>query len=184
MKRLVTATALSSLVLSVSRVFAQDGQAAPAPPPVVTPLPTPPAADPKPKATDSDFTLGVAWQGPTRFTGSATLMWGHPRMLVAWAPAKLAQVRIGARGGQVGLGLVAGVFEEKPFKPSGLAVTLKAIAIRTWRDPHETANGNSYAGVESDVVLLGIRGSIGYAWKVGGKGGPDGRLVWSIGLGL
>ncbi len=179
MKRLLIATALSSLLVPVSSVLAQDGQAAPAPPLVA-------AADPKleAKATDRDFTLGLAWQGPTRLTGSATLMWGHPRMLVAWAPAKLAQLRIGARGGQVGLGLVAGVFEEQPFKPSGLAVTLKAIAIRTWGDPDETANGNSYAGLESDVVLLGIRGSIGYAWKVGGEGGPDGRFVWSIGLGL
>lgn len=173
MKRLLAAAALWSLLLSAP-ALAQD---APSP----TPSPSPEA---KAKKTESDFTLGLAWHGPTHLTGSATLMWGEPKMLVAWSPAKLVQVRVGARGGQVGLGLVAGVFEEKPFKPSGIAVTLKAIALRTWRDPDETRNGNTYAGLESDVVLLGIRGSLGYAWKVGGNGGPDRRFVWSIGLGL
>ncbi len=132
----------------------------------------------------TDFTLGLAYQGPTRLTGSATLMWGEPKMLVAWAPAKLAQIRVGARGAQVGLGLVAGVFEESAWKPSGLAVTVKAIAFRTWGDPAGARNGLSYAGIESDVVLLGIRGSVGYARKVGGPGGPNGRFVWSLGLGL
>jgi hypothetical protein len=112
-------------------------------------------------------------------------MWGHPKMLIAWSPGKLVQVRAGDRGGQLGLGLVAGVFEEQPFKPSGIAVTLKAIALRTWRDPDETKNDKTYAGLESDIVLLGIRGSLGYAWKVGGgEGGPSSRFVWSIGLGL
>jgi hypothetical protein len=165
MKRFLAAAALWSLVLSAP-ALAQE------------------AEQPKTKKTDSDFTLGIAWHGPTHLTGSATYMWGEPKMLVAWSPAKLAQVRVGARGGQVGLGLVAGVFEEQPFKPSGIAVTVKAIALRTWRDPDETLNGNTYAGLESDVVLLGIRGSLGYAWKVAGKGGPGGRFVWSIGLGL
>lgn len=173
MKRLLAAAALWSLLLSAP-ALAQD-----APPPAPSPSP-----EAKAKKTESDFTLGLAWHGPTHLTGSATLMWGQPKMLVAWSPAKLAQVRVGARGGQVGLGLVAGVFEEQPFKPSGIAVTLKAIALRTWRDPDETRNGNTYAGLESDVVLLGIRGSLGYAWKVGGNGGPDRRFVWSIGLGL
>jgi hypothetical protein len=177
MKRFFAAAAFSSLFISTP-ALAQEG-------PIPAPAPSPsPSPQPKAGKTASDFTLGLAWQGPTRITGSATLMWGHPKMLVAWAPAKLAQVRLGARGGQVGLGLVAGVFEEQPFKPSGIAVTLKAIAIRTWRAPEETANGNTYAGIESDIVLLGLRGSVGYARKVGGKGGPDGRFVWSIGLGL
>jgi len=175
MKRFLAAAALWSLVLSAPAL----AQEAPAPAP--SPSPSPQA---KAKKADSDFTLGIAWHGPTHLTGSATYMWGEPKMLVAWSPGKLAQVRVGARGGQVGLGLVAGVFEEQPFKPSGIAVTVKAIALRTWRDPDETRNGNTYAGLESDVVLLGIRGSLGYAWKVGGKGGPDGRFVWSIGLGL
>jgi len=173
MKRLLAAAALWSLLLSAP-ALAQD---APSPTPSRSP-------EAKAKKTESDFTLGLAWHGPTHLTGSATLMWGEPKMLVAWSPAKLVQVRVGSRGGQVGLGLVAGVFEEKPFKPSGIAVTLKAIALRTWRDPDETRNGNTYAGLESDVVLLGIRGSLGYAWKVGGNGGPDRRFVWSIGLGL
>ena len=167
MKRLPLAAALSSLFVCPA-AFAQEVQA--------------PA--PKPAKTMVDVTLGAAWGGPTRLTGSATLMWGHPKMLVAFSPGKLVQVRAGARGGQVGLGLVAGVFEENAFKPSGLAVTLKAIALRTWRDPNGLGDGNSYAGVESDIVLLGIRGSLGYARKVSGKGGPDGRFIWSLGLGL
>lgn len=173
MKRLLTAAALATLVLSAP-ALAQEGS---------TPAPSP-SPPPKAKKTDHDFTLGLAFQGPTRLTGSATIMWGEPKMLVAWSPAKLVQVRVGARGGQVGLGLVAGVFEEQPFKPSGIAVTLKAIAIRTWRDPGGATDGLSYAGLESDVVLLGIRGSLGYARKIGGQGGPDGRFVWSLGLGL
>ena len=175
MKRFLAAAALSSLLFSLS-AQAQES-------PIPAPAPSP-APQPKARKTESDFTLGIAWQGPTRLTGSATLMWGEPKMLVAWSPAKLVQARMGTRGGQVGLGLVAGVFEEQPFKPSGIAVTLKAIALRTWRDPDQTRNGNTYAGLESDLVLLGIRGSLGYAWKVGGSGGPDGRFVWSIGLGL
>ena len=177
MKRFLAAAAFSSLFVSTP-ALAQD---APPPPPAPSPSPSP---QPKAKKTDSDFTLGLAWQGPTHLTGSATFMWGEPKMLVAWSPAKLVQVRVGARGGQVGLGLVAGVFEEKPFKPSGIGVTLKAIALRTWRNPNETTGGNTYAGLESDVVLLGIRGSLGYAWKVGGGGASGGRFVWSIGLGL
>jgi len=172
MKPYLAAAALSSLLFS-ARVFAQEG-------PAPTPSPSPAPAAKK----ESDFTLGIAWQGPSRLTGSATFMWGYPKMLIAWSPGKLVQVRLGDRGGQVGLGLVAGVFEEQPFKPSGIAVTLKAIAVRTWRDPDETLNGNTYAGLESDVVLLGVRGSLGYAWKVGGSGAPGGRFVWSIGLGL
>ena len=175
MKRFLAAAALSSLLFSLS-AQAQES-------PIPAPAPSP-APQPKARKTESDFTLGIAWQGPTRLTGSATLMWGEPKMLVAWSPAKLVQARMGTRGGQVGLGLVAGVFEEQPFKPSGIAVTLKAIALRTWRDPDQTRNGDTYAGLESDLVLLGIRGSLGYAWKVGGSGGPDGRFVWSIGLGL
>ena len=175
MKRFLAAAALSSLLFSLS-AQAQES-------PIPAPAPSP-APQPKARKTESDFTLGIAWQGPTRLTGSATLMWGEPKMLVAWSPAKLVQARMGTRGGQVGLGLVAGVFEEQPFKPSGIAVTLKAIALRTRRDPDQTRNGNTYAGLESDLVLLGIRGSLGYAWKVGGSGGPDGRFVWSIGLGL
>ena len=137
-----------------------------------------------PPANMTDVTLGLAWGGPTHLTGSATLMWGRPRMLVAFSPGKLVQVRVGARGGQIGLGFVAGTFEENAFKPSGLAVTLKAVAIRTWRDPKGVGDGNSYAGLESDIVLLGVRGSLGYARKVSGRGGPDGRFIWSIGLGL
>ena len=178
MKPFLAAAALSSLVLS-SPAVAQE-------PPIPASAPSPsPAPEPKPKKTEYDVTLGLAWQGPTRLTGSGTFMWGEPKMLVAWSPAKLAQVRVGAGGGQVGLGLVAGVFEDNPIKPSGIAVTLKAIAIRTWRDPNGGAtDGNTYAGLESDVVILGIRGSIGYAWKVAGAGEPGGKVVWSIGLGL
>jgi len=131
-----------------------------------------------------DATLGLAGGGPTRLTGSATLMWGQPRMLVAFSPGKLIQARAGTRGGQIGLGLVFGVFEESLIKPSGLAVTLKAIAIRSWRDPTGVTNGHTYAGAETDIVLLGIRGSLGYARKVSGTGGPEGRFVWSLGLGL
>jgi hypothetical protein len=176
MNRYLAAAALSSLLVP-SRAFAQEA------PPQATPAPSPSAA-PKAGKTESDFTLGLAWQGPTRLTGSATLMWGHPKMLVAWSPAKLIQVRAGDRGGQVGIGLVAGVFEENPFKPSGIAITFKAIALHTWRDPDATKNGNTYVGPESDIVLLGIRGSVGYAWKVAGSGGSGGRFVWSIGFGL
>ena len=175
MKRFLAPAALASLLLSAP-ALAQEGS---------VPIPAPsPSPELKAKKTDSDFTLGVAFQGPTRLTGSATLMWGRQKMLVAWSPGKLVQARVGARGGQLGLGLVAGVFEEQPFKPSGIAMTLKAIAIRTWREPDETLNGNTYAGLESDIVLLGIRGSLGYAWKVGGSGASGGRFVWSIGLGL
>jgi hypothetical protein len=105
-------------------------------------------------------------------------------MLVALSPGKLVQVRAGARGAQLGLGLVFGVFEDSLVKPSGLAVTLKAVAIRTWRDPALVSNGNTYAGLESDVILLGIRGSLGYARRISGRGGPNGRFLWSIGLGL
>ena len=175
MKSLLIATGLAVALLSVSSPCAAQDQE--------------PAAEPAPvtvanKGPDSDFTLGLAYQGPTRLTASATFMWGEPKMLVAWAPAKLVQVRVGTRGAQLGLGFVAGVFEESAWRPSGLAVTIKAIGIRTWRDPSGLTNGHSYAGLESDVVLLGIRGSIGYARKVGGRGGPDGRFVWSVGLGL
>jgi hypothetical protein len=174
MKRLLIAISVASF-LSVWDVVAAQAE---------DPVPKPGQAAATKDRKDSDFTLGLAYHGPTRLTGSATLMWGEPRMLVAWAPAKLAQLRVGTRGAQLGLGLVGGVFEESAWKPSGLAVTIKAIVIRTWRDPAGVTNGHSYAGVESDVVLLGIRSSLGYARKVAGRGGPDGRFVWSIGLGL
>ncbi len=82
------------------------------------------------------------------------------------------------------MGLVAGVFEDSLIRPTGIAVTLKAIVLRTWRDPTGVALHRTYAGVESDIVLLGFRGSVGYARKVSGNGGPDGRFVWSLGLGL
>jgi hypothetical protein len=143
-----------------------------------------PAGEARKTPIARDITLGLAFQGPTRLTGSATVIWGKPRMLVAFAPGKLAQVRLGARGAQIGVGLLAGVFEESAWKPSGLAVTIKAIAIRTWRDPDPLLNDRTYAGLESDVVLLGIRGSVGYARKVEGPGGAGGRFVWSLGLGL
>lgn len=144
---------------------------------------TPPGVPAKaPRATD--FTLGLGYHGVTHLTGSATLMWGTARMFGALAPGKLIQVRGGARGGQLGLGFVGGAFEESPIRPSGVAATFKAILLRTWRDPTLRTNGNTYAGVESDVVLLGFRGSVGYAWKVGGSGAPGGRFVWSLGLGL
>jgi hypothetical protein len=165
----------------LSALFAFPGQSAAQEGTTAEP---PSSREVKKPPTARDFTLGLAFQGPTRLTGSATVIWGKPRMLVAFAPGKLAQVRVGAGGAQIGVGLVAGVFEESPWKPSGLAVTLKAIAIRTWRDPDPLQNGRSYAGLESDVVLLGIRGSIGYARKVGGPGGSDGQFVWSVGLGL
>ncbi len=165
---------LTALFAFPGRSAAQDG----------TSVESPSSGEVKKSPTARDVTLGLAFQGPTRLTGSATVIWGKPKMLVAFAPGKLAQVRVGARGGQIGVGLVAGVFEESPWKPSGLAVTMKAIAIRTWRDPDPLQNGRSYAGLESDVVLLGIRGSIGYARKVGGPGGSDGQFVWSVGLGL
>ncbi len=170
MKSSLIATALASLLLSASNALsAQDSG---------------PVPDSAKASRQTDVTLGLAYHGPTRLTGSATLMWGEPKMLGAWAPAKLAQVRAGTRGAQFGLGLVAGVFEDSPFKPSGLAVTLKAILLRTWRDPTGVTHGHSFAGVESDVVIFGFRGSIGYARKVSGAGGPNGRFVWSLGLGL
>lgn len=172
MKCPVIATALASLLLPASNALAAQAQ-------------DPGAVPDSLKASrQTDVTLGLAHHGPTRLTGSATLMWGQPRMLGAWAPAKLAQLRVGTRGAQLGLGFVAGVFEDSPFKPSGVAVTLKAIVLRTWRDPTGVTNGHAYAGLESDAVILGIRGSIGYARKVSGRGGPDGRFVWSLGLGL
>lgn len=170
-KRFLPLLAVAGLHLCASNSVAGQDQT-PAAPKVNN---TPPA---------TDVALGLGYHGLTRFTGSATLMHGQPKMLGAFAPAKLAQLRLGARGAQIGLGLVAGVFEDSPWKPSGVAVTLKAIAVRTWRDPISSGNGNTYAGLETDVVLLGFRGSIGYARKVAGHGGPDGRLVWSLGLGL
>lgn len=183
MKRLLIAACLVSSVLAIpASCSALDAKVLPSPSPAPTAPEVPTGGDPKPKMTD--VTLGLSYGGPTRLTGSATVMRGHPKMLVAFSPGRLVQVRVGARGGQLGVGLVAGAFEESLFRPSGLAVTLKAVAIRTWRDPTGETNGHSYAGLESDVVLLGIRGSMGYAWKVGGKGGPGGRLVWSVGLGL
>ncbi len=173
MKTILTA-ALLTLGLS-SPGSAQDA-------PIAAPTQTAPA--PAPPTNMTDVTLGLAWGGPTRLTGSATVMWGEPKMLVAFAPAKLVQVRVGTRGGQLGLGLVAGVFEDSMVKPSGIAITLKAVAIRTWRDPAGGRDGNTYAGLESDVVVLGLRGSLGYAWKVAGDGRDGGRFVWSLGLGL
>lgn len=172
MKRVLMLTA--ALLGAGNRGLAQD-QAAPSPAP---------ASKPSPKPNMVDATLGLAWGEPTRLTASATLMWGQPKMLVAFSPGKLAQLRAGTRGGQIGLGLVFGVFEDSLIKPSGIAVTLKAVAIRTWRDPSGLGNARTYAGVESDVVLLGMRGSIGYARKVGGAAGPASRFVWSLGLGL
>ena len=177
MKRALLATVL----LSFSTLSPAQDQA---PPPAPSPTPVVVEAKPKAKPNMVDATLGLAWGGPTRLTGSATLMWGQPKMLVAFSPGKLIQVRAGTRGGQVGLGVVFGVFEDSLVKPSGLAVTLKAIAIRSWRDPSGVTNGHTYVGGETDIVLLGIRGSLGYARKVSGTGGPDGRFVWSVGLGL
>lgn len=175
----------ATLLLSLVHPLPLLAQTPPPPAPVASPVP---AASPetaaKPAPNMVDATLGLAWGGPTRLTGSATIMWGQPRMLVAFSPGKLFQVRVGTRGGQVGLGFVAGVFEESLVKPQGLAVTLKAIAIRSWRDPSGVTSGHTYAGLESDIILLGIRGSLGYARKVSGRGGPDGRFVWSLGLGL
>ena len=175
MKRALLATAL----LSLSTLSPAQDQAP-------APTPTPAVVEEKPKAKPNmvDATLGLAWGGPTRLTGSATLMWGQPKMLVAFSPGKLIQVRAGTRGGQVGLGLVFGVFEDSLIKPSGIAMTLKAIAIRSWRDPSGVTNGHTYVGGETDIVILGLRGSLGYARKVSGMGGPDGKFVWSVGLGL
>jgi hypothetical protein len=173
MKRILTA---AMLTLGFSNLGAAQEA------PIATPTPAEPAR--RSPANMTDVTLGLAWGGPTRLTGSATVMWGEPKMLVAFAPAKLVQVRVGTRGGQLGLGLVAGVFEDSVVKPSGIAITLKAVAIRTWRDSAGGRDGNTYAGVESDVVVLGLRGSLGYAWKVAGDGRDGGRFVWSLGLGL
>jgi len=186
MKSLLIAATLLSSLIDPRPLLAQE---TPRPAPAATPTPAPsPAAvaeaEAKPKPNMVDATIGLAWGGPTRLTGSATIMWGQPKMLVAFSPGKLFQVRVGTRGGQIGLGLVAGVFEDSLVKPQGLAVTLKAIAIRSWRDPSGVTNGHTYAGLESDIILLGLRGSLGYARKVSGDGGPDGRFVWSLGLGL
>ena len=172
---------LATVMLSLSTLSPAQDQP---PPPVPSPTPVVVEAKPKAKPNMVDATLGLAWGGPTRLTGSATLMWGQPKMLVAFSPGKLIQVRAGTRGGQVGLGVVFGVFEDSLVKPSGLAVILKAIAIRSWRDPSGVTNGHTYVGGETDIVLLGIRGSLGYARKVSGTGGPEGRFVWSVGLGL
>ena len=179
--RLMKRALLATVLLSLSTLSPAQDQA-----PLPAPSPTPAVFEAKPKAKANmvDATLGLAWGGPTRLTGSATLMWGQPKMLVAFSPGKLLQVRAGTRGGQVGLGVVFGVFEDSLIKPSGLAVTLKAIAIRSWRDPSGVTNGHTYAGGETDIVLLGIRASLGYARKVSGTGGPDGKFVWSVGLGL
>ena len=179
--RLMKRALLATVLLSLSTLSPAQDQA-----PLPAPSPTPAVVEAKPKAKPNmvDATLGLAWGGPTRLTGSATLMWGQPKMLVAFSPGKLLQVRAGTRGGQVGLGVVFGVFEDSLIKPSGLAVTLKAIAIRSWRDPSGVTNGHTYAGGETDIVLLGIRASLGYARKVSGTGGPDGKFVWSVGLGL
>ncbi len=179
--RVMKRALLATVLLSLSTLSPAQDQA---PPPAPSPTPTVVEVKPKAKPNMVDATLGLAWGGPTRLTGSATLMWGQPKMLVAFSPGKLLQVRAGTRGGQVGLGVVFGVFEDSLIKPSGLAVTLKAIAIRSWRDPSGATNGHTYAGGETDIVLLGIRGSLGYARKVSGTGGPDGRFVWSVGLGL
>lgn len=179
---LITATLLLGFTNPRPLLAQETPPPAPAASPAPSPAPVEAAAKPRPNMVDA--TIGLAWGGPTRLTASATIMWGQPRMLVAFSPGKLFQVRAGTRGGQVGLGLVAGVFEDSVVKPQGLAVTLKAIAIRSWRDPSGVTNGHTYAGVESDIVILGIRGSLGYARKVSGKGGPDGRFVWSLGLGL
>jgi|CXWL01.1.fsa_nt_gi hypothetical protein len=186
MKSLLIAATLLLSLIDPRPLLAQETQP---PAPAGSPIPAPsPAgaveAAAKPKPNMVDATIGLAWGGPTRLTASATIMWGQPKMLVAFSPGKLFQVRAGTRGGQIGLGLVAGVFEDSVVKPQGLAVTLKAIAIRSWRDPSGVTNGHTYAGLESDIIILGIRGSLGYARKVSGKGGPDGRFVWSLGLGL
>ncbi|MBP6702152.1 MAG: hypothetical protein KA385_01515 [Vicinamibacteria bacterium] len=179
---LIGATLLLSLFDSRPLLAQTTQPSAPAASP--TPPPAAVEAGTKPKPNMVDATIGLAWGGPTRLTGSATIMWGQPKMLVAFSPGKLFQVRVGTRGGQIGLGLVAGVFEDSLVKPQGLAVTLKAVAIRSWRDPSGVTNGHTYAGLESDIIILGIRGSLGYARKVSGDGGPDGRFVWSLGLGL
>lgn len=150
----------------------------------VTNPPADSKTSPPPAMRATDLTFGLGYHGPARLTASATAMWGTARMFGALAPGKLAQVRVGAGGGQVALGFVAGAFEDSFFRPSGVGVSLKAILLRTWRDPARGASGNSYVGFESDVILLGIRGSAGYAWKVGGAGKPGGRFVWSLGLGL
>ncbi len=171
MKLLLRCALVAPLFLA-GMAAAQEAAPSPAPP-------RPPVV-----AGDHDITMGLAYQGPTRLSASATIMWGQPKMKIAWAPGKLAQVRVGMGGAQVGLGLAAGVFEESAWRPSGIAVTIKAIGIRTWREPDGLSGGHSYAGLESDIVLLGIRGSVGYARRVAGRGGPDGRFVWSLGLGL
>jgi hypothetical protein len=140
-----------------------------------------PAAPPK-KLTD--VTTGFGFHAQTRWTGSLTVMHGRPTMLVAFAPGKLAQARLGAGGVQGSLGLVFGVFEESLWKPSGIAVTLKATAVRTFDGARGAPRGITFAGLESDVVILGIRGSVGYLRRVGGAPGPAGRFLWSVGLGL
>lgn len=132
----------------------------------------------------TDTTLGFGYHAQTRWTGSLTVMRGVPKMLVAMAPAKLAQVRVGPGGAQASAGLVFGVFEENPFHPSGIAVTLKATALRSFHSPRGVPSGLTYAGVETDVVVLGIRGSFGYLRRVSGPRGPGGSFLWSIGLGL
>ena len=182
MNSLVIAATLLSGLAEPRPLPAQE---TPRPVPASSPAPVASIeATTKPKPDMVDATIGLAWGGPTRLTASATVIWGQPKMLVAFSPGKLFQVRAGTRGGQVGLGLVAGVFEDSVVKPQGLAVTLKAIVIRSWRDPSGVTNGHTYAGLESDIIILGVRGSLGYARKVSGSGGPDGRFVWSLGLGL
>ncbi len=185
MKSLLIGATLFLSLFDSRPLLAQTTQpSAPAASPTPPPASSPVEAEAKPRPNMVDATIGLAWGGPTRLTGSATIMWGQPKMLVAFSPGKLFQVRVGTRGGQIGLGLVAGVFEDSVIKPQGLAVTLKAVAIRSWRDPSGITNGHTYAGLESDIIILGIRGSLGYARKVSGEGGPDGRFVWSLGLGL
>lgn len=149
------------------------------------PEPAPPSsASAAPNKKMTDVTTGFGFHAQTRWTGSITVMHGRPTMLVAFAPGKLIQARVGDGGAQGSLGLVFGVFEESLWKPSGIAVTLKATALRTFAGARGAPQGVTYAGAESDVVILGIRGSFGYLRRVGGAAGPRGRFVWSVGLGL
>jgi hypothetical protein len=152
------------------------------------PDPTPVATSaPAPKKI-TDVTLGFGYHAQTRWTGSLTVMRAKPTMLVALAPGLLAQARVGPGGVQGSAGLVFGVFEENPVKPSGLAATLKATVLRTFNSPRRAAPDRTYVGAEADVVILGVRGTIGYLRRVNGARSdptePGSRFLWGIGLGL
>jgi hypothetical protein len=92
-----------------------------------------------------------------------------------WLDGFLLQLDAGLGGGKVSMGLATS------SPPYGVAI--KASGLRTWSNAWGASPGNSYLGVELELVAE-LSLSLGYMRRVGGSEGPANLFTWGLGYGL